>query len=131
MLKEVIPYQDEENTWWLKLVYEYDNSKGLHKCIFPKVFLPIEQFEAPSELTEINNSNEPWFTQSAPRSYLPLQGRFNLHAASIEDPRTGEKLDAAISYDILVKPKIRKMTLKEIEDKLGCKIELVNEEDLW
>lgn len=129
MLKEVIPYQDKGNEWWLKLVYEYDDDKGLHKRIFPKVSLPVEQFETPSVSTELNDVNEPWFVQSAPRSYLPSQGKFNLYTASVEDPRTGEKLDAAIAYDILIKPKVHKMTLKEIEKTLGYKVELVSGED--
>lgn len=128
MLKEVKPYQDSGGVWCLKLVYEYDDDKGLHKRIFPKVFLPIEQFETPSVSTELSDANEPWFVQSPPRSYLPSQGKFNLYKASVEDPRTGEKLDAAIAYDILIKPKVHKMTLKEIEEKLGYKVELVSEE---
>ena len=129
MLKEIIPYQDKGIEWWLKLVYEYDDDKGLHTVIFPKVSLPIEQFETPLVSTELSAANEPWFIQSAPRSYLPLQGGFNLYKASVEDPRTGEKLDAAIAYDILIKPKIHKMTLKEIEKKLGYKVEIVSGED--
>ena len=64
-----------------------------------------------------------------PADYKIIQdGDFCLFEAPTEDPRNGEKLEGGLYYDILVKPKVHKMTLKEVEEKLGYKVEIVSGE---
>lgn len=40
-LDTAFAYQDKSGNWYMKLTYAYEDEKGLHKVIFPKVEFPF------------------------------------------------------------------------------------------
>ena len=126
MLDMVYVYQDHDKRWYLSLVYAYDDDKGRHKVIFPKVNLPVDQCSLPNIVIE-KTDYVPGFRNRTDLK-IATNGDFELFKAPTEDPRNGEKLEGGVYYDILVEPKVHKMTLKEVEEKLGYKVEIVSGE---
>ena len=126
-LTRVWPYQDVDNEWFLELTYDYDADDGEHTLIIPKARLPIA------------NTRLPIFT-SVPNGICGFYGEdvvtidtigysscsdTRIFSGVVTDPRNEEQLNACMYADILVKPKVREMTLEEIEKKLGYKVKVV------
>lgn len=110
-------YSEDSNSWYLKLEYEYIDSLGKHSLIFPKVFFPLPQYGNPS----IND----WFSRRGPT--IDVVDTPYLCKDDVKDPRNGKAYNGVYFVDILTEPVAKKMTLSEIEKKLGYKIELVSE----
>lgn len=116
-LKNVYAYKSKkDNRWYLKLVYSYEDDRGLHEVTYPKVefsftesYLPIIDFKPDPHIETLEASR--------------------LFEDAVIDPRDGKKYTSTV-VDILVKPKTHKMTIEEIEKKLGYKVAIVsNKED--
>lgn len=121
-LKHVSAYLSEaENMWCLALQYEYSDNDGLHQVNFPKVELPIPQNNIPIMKSTC--------ASDLPEYYIKTYGATPLHEGEVKDPRTGDIYNHVYMADILVEPKTRKMTLAEIEKKLGYRIEIVDEKE--
>lgn len=108
----------EDNNWYMSLVYEYDGTDGLHQVTYPKVELPFTQNSIPKP---IEISFEP--------AFLMCKMNASLYDSDVKDPRNGEIYNHVVMTDILVEPKRHKLTLAEIEDRLGYKIEIVDKKD--
>lgn len=121
-LKHVSAYLSEmENMWCLALQYEYSDNDGLHQVNFPKVELPISQNNIPIMKSTCASDH--------PECYIETYGTTQLHEGEVKDPRNGQIYNHVYMTDILVEPKVKKMTLAEIEKKLGYKIAIVNEKE--
>ena len=40
-LIDCIPYKTSNDCWYMRLIYGYEDEKGKHEVVFPKVKLPI------------------------------------------------------------------------------------------
>ena len=121
-LKHVSAYLSaKENTWFLALQYEYSDNNGLHQVYFPKVELPISQNIIPIVHNTIKSD--------LPPHYIETFSVTSVDEGEVKDPRDGQIYNHVYMADILVEPKVKKMTLAEIEKKLGYKIEIVSKKE--
>ena len=117
-LKTAELYKDRVNDieqYLLRLVYECENNYGRYEVEIPRIDLGIPTDHLPDTIFEAQS-----------------QGTLCYPMAFIKFPN-GNKFDAImdkhrhILYQKTLEEYPQKMTLKEIEKKLGCKIELVSE----
>ena len=40
-LIDCIPYKASDSNWYMRLIYGYEDEKGKHEVVFPKVKLPV------------------------------------------------------------------------------------------
>ena len=45
-LSNIIPFK-EDDRWYLKLIYKYEDKKGKHTVVIPKAAIPFEQLNLP------------------------------------------------------------------------------------
>ena len=106
----------QDGSRYLKLVYEYEDSHGVHELTIPQVEFP---FGNCLNLIYIHENN-------------PALQRLSIHLCT-EGDVTNVYLHDTKSYDGLVyytdkiiKRKPKKMTIEEIERELGYKVEIVS-----
>ena len=126
------PFTDEDefgnNRAYLYLKYEYKDDNGnTHNRIYPKVELPICDVKLP----EVNHEDVTScaYIQKC-RFYIPLLEGLTLHETNIVTDDEKEKtivLKNVNMVDVITKRAVKKMTLSEIEEKLGYKVEIVSE----
>ena len=106
----------QDGSRYLKLVYEYEDGYGIHELTIPQVEFP---FDNRLDLTYICENN-PKLQRLAIR--LCTVGDFaNVY---LYDTKSH---DGLVYYvDKIIKRKPKKMTIDEIEQKLGYKIEIVS-----
>lgn len=120
-LVEIVPFQDENNQWFLKLVYEYEDERGKFKRIFPKVLVPFPAFPTPlyRDICTGDISLEP---------YICCFERVPLYQATCDLAMERGITTEDVVFDISIEEATREMTMSEIEKQLGYKIKLVNKE---
>ena len=106
----------QDGSRYLKLVYEYEDSYGIHELTIPQVEFP---FGNRLNLIYIHENN-------------PALQRLSIRLCTVGD-LTNVYLHDSKSYDGLVyytdkiiKHKPKKMTIEEIERELGYKVEIVS-----
>lgn len=130
-LKSVRVYKDKtynsNHEFFLELTYEVENDKGVYEYIVPKVDLCINKSYFPR--LEINSNLYPFheakdYIQFDDDVTMPLMKK----TITIKDLK-GNDVECKNTYYVVrtIKEKTHKMTLSEIEKKLGYKIELVSE----
>lgn len=106
----------QDNTRYLKLVYEYEDSYGIHELTIPQVEFP---FGNRLGLTYICENN-------------PELQRLSIHLCTEGDVanvylHNSKSYDGLVYYtDKIIKRKPKKMTIEEIERELGYKVEIVS-----
>lgn len=106
----------QDDTRYLKLVYEYEDSYGIHELTIPQVEFP---FGNRLNLKHVYEAN-------------PALRRYSIRLCTEGDVANvflhNTKTDDGFMYytDKIVKYKPKKMTIEEIEQKLGYKIEIVS-----
>jgi hypothetical protein len=113
-LKKVIPFE-ENGHWYMRLDYEYEDESGKHLHILPKVSFP-------HTLENIPIIRNCFF---APIWDIAVSEYLQCSKGCVKIGNTGEEFLSEF-VDILVEPKIHKMTKEEIEEKLGYQIEIVS-----
>ena len=125
--------RDEFDNLFMRLVYSYEDEKGVHKVIFPKVDFPFPTFSIPVPSNEalsdfhycstgVNISYNPcMFISPLPITKLQKATDRLAKARGIDTPN--------YAFDIVTEPAIHEMTLDEIEEKLGYKVKIVNKEN--
>lgn len=113
-LKKVIPFE-ENGHWYMRLDYEYEDESGKHLHILPKVSFP-------HTLENIPIIRNCFF---APIWDIAVSEYLQCSKGCVKIENTGEEFLSEF-VDILVEPKIHKMTKEEIEEKLGYQIEIVS-----
>ena len=120
------------NNWFMRLVYSYEDEKGVHKVIFPKVEFPFPAFSIPvpnnEALSDLHYSgtgvkisyNPCMFISPLPITTLQKDTDRLAKSRGIDTPN--------YTFDIVTEPAIHEMTLDEIEEKLGYKVKIVNKE---
>ncbi len=126
-LKKVRAYKNTSGMWFLKLVYEYtDNAGNLRHRIYPKLLLPLAQLGLPEE----HFDDVRYTTGETIRPYLKCDSRAMLYQCTCDEAIKRNVSDSSYAFDIIIEEaQPKKMTMKEIEERLGCKIEIVSEEN--
>lgn len=106
----------QDNTRYLRLVYEYEDERGLHELTIPQVEFPFGNRLGLKHIYE----NNPAFRRLSIR--LCTEGDFA--TVYLYDTKSYDGL--AYYVDKIIKYKPKKMTIEEIEQKLGYKIEIVS-----
>lgn len=106
----------QDDTRYLKLVYEYEDSYGIHELTLPQVEFPFG-----------NRLNLKYIYEANPalrRVSIRLCTEGDVANVFLYDTKTD---DGFMYYtDKIIKYKPKKMTIEEIEQKLGYKIEIVS-----
>ena len=105
-------YQDEDNKFYMKLVYTYTDELGKHELTFPKVELPF------------NNIKIPDLSAGDPFLYENLRIRSNKEMRLLEGSVYWSK-ESHCFFDRITEPKVHRMTREQIEKELGYKVEIV------
>lgn len=118
MLKKANIFR-EGDEWFMHLEYEYEDNRGKHLVILPKVDFPFS-LEDPN-IEFCNCMDTLGLEESA---FIEISESLNLHKGNVTDPLTNKTINAFYT-DIIVEPKIHDLTLDEIEKKLGYKVRIV------
>lgn len=112
-------YIDTYGTLCLKLIYEYEDKKGVHELIFPCVELP---YEISHKIPAFINFND----ASISGNCMKFE---NVCHLSIRrgDVTTDEHYYKDVFFvDYLKVPKVYEMTLEEIEKELGYAVKIIS-----
>lgn len=116
------PYQTSTGDWHLELTYAYEDKKGEHRVIFPDVQCPFPTQAVP-------------FTDTAPRSCgfcgfsIPGLEHIPLNKGSCRLAQESGNTEPAYAFDIITNYFTRDMTIEEIEQELGYKVNIVSKEE--
>lgn len=118
---------EEDNHLYLKLVYEYEDERGVHELIIPKIDLEIRT----DQLPVITDKHE--FTlYSSIMNYEIKRGsdNFRLLRDDVIVRKNGNRFIYPNTAYVVntIKENPHEMTIAEIEKKLGYKVKLVSEE---
>lgn len=106
----------QDDTRYLKLVYEYEDSYGIHELTIPQVEFP---FGNRLNLKHVYEANP-----ALRRYFIRLCTEGDVANVFLHNTKTD---DGFMYYtDKIVKYKPKKMTIEEIEQKLGYKVEIVS-----
>ncbi len=100
---------------FLKLVYVAENEYGVFEITIPKVLLDISTKHVPKIISRSSSG------------YICLPSENMLYTDKMEYLLGGDK-DNSVCKIKKVEDKIHEMTISEIENKLGYKIKIVNDE---
>ena len=106
----------QDGSRYLKLVYEYEDSYGIHELTIPQVEFP---FGNRLNLIYIHEDN-------------PALQRLSIRLCTEGDVanvylHNSKSYDGLVYYtDKIIKRKPKKMTIEEIEQKLGYKVEIIS-----
>ena len=121
------------NNWFMRLVYSYEDEKGVHKVIFPKVEFPFPALSIPVPSNEAL-SDRHYFGTGVKISYNPCMFISPLPITKLQKDTDRLAKSRGIdtpdyAFDIVTEPAVHEMTLDEIEKKLGYKVKIVNKEN--
>lgn len=108
-IKEVKVYKGDKNNWFLNVIIKHEDDKGIYETEIPQV----ELFNG-NPTVSIDKK-----TDYLRRSYVELRINGNTFDCI-------EQKDGTVFYSKCIKEKKKKMTVEEIENKLGYKIEIVS-----
>ena len=106
--------------WFMHLEYEYEDNRGKHLVILPKVDFPYSLWYTPN-VDFCNCMVTFGFEASAS---INISESLNLHEGNVTNPLNNETINAFYT-DIIVELKIHDLTINEIEKKLGYKVRIV------
>lgn len=109
---------------FLKLIYDYEDTEGLHRIIFPKVSTTIATSYIPIISSEPGFASEPilFFKQTG---YPVTDNKFPILKADVHE----FDIDNVYFVDKLIKPNTKEMTIEDIEKELGYKVKIVNKKE--
>lgn len=122
-LTSIVPFK-EDDRWYFKLVYKYEDKKGKHMVVIPKALVPFAQEYVP----RINYPAPFYEKRVYGYPYINCSDSMFLHE-SVCDLATERGLKTpACCFDIITEYAPREMTLDEIEKELGYKVKIINKE---
>ena len=121
------------DNWFMRLVYSYEDEKGVHKVIFPKVDFPFPTLSIPVPNNEALPDHH-YFGTGVKISYDPCMFISPLPITKLQKDTDRLAKSRGIdtpnyAFDIVTEPAVHEMTLDEIEEKLGYKVKIVNKEN--
>lgn len=105
---------------FLKLIYDYEDTKGLHRVVFPKVSTTFTTSYIPII------SNEATFTSEPIMFFKQTGNEFPILKATVKEFDID---DNVYFVDKLIKPTTKEMTIEDIEKELGYKVKIVNKKE--
>lgn len=124
-LTNIVPFK-EDNRWYFKLVYKYEDKKGKHTVVIPKALVPFAQEYIP----RINYLG-PFCEKSVHDfPYINCRDSMLLHESVCDLAIERGLKTPACCFDIITEYAPREMTLDEIEKELGYKVKIINKEKL-
>lgn len=107
---------------YLSVTYDYKNSTGTHRVTIPKIYIPLENgFNI--------DSSEIYYGIDGYSQTIVLRERYLLVCRSeCTDSRGVKHENVCMIDEIIESAKPKKMTVADIEKRLGYKIEIVSEE---
>ena len=116
-LTSITPFK-EDDRWYLKLIYKYEDKVGKHTVVIPKAEVPFVQTSVPYPNSQF----------ALERPYIDCGDSMPLYEAvcALASERGAE--EPACYFDIITEYASREMTLDEIEKELGYKVKIINKE---
>lgn len=121
------------DNWFMRLIYSYEDEKGVHKVIFPKVDFPFLTLSIP---VPCNGNLPPWdycgTRASISNNPNMLITPFPITKLQKDTDRLAKSRGVdtpEYAFDIVTEPAVHEMTLDEIEEKLGYKVKIMNKEN--
>lgn len=121
------------DNWFMRLIYSYEDEKGVHKVIFPKVDFPFPTLSIP---VPCNGNLPPWDYCGTSASISNNPNMFITPFPITKLQKDTDRLAKSrgvdtpeYAFDIVTEPAVHEMTLSEIEEKLGYKVKIVNKEN--
>ena len=121
-LSDIIPFK-EDDCWYLKLVYEYEDKKGKHTVVIPKAAIPFSQRRFPSISTTF-----PRWGRLLGETYINCNDSMLLHESTCNLASERGIKEPGYCFDIITEYASREMTIDEIEKELGYKVKIINKE---
>ena len=120
-LYNITPFKEDE-CWYLKLIYKYEDKDGKHTVVIPKTSIPFSQLYLP-----VIRSSPSYNEYLLERPYIDCMNSMMLLYKSTCDlaSERGVK-EPAYYFDIITEYATKEMTLDEIEKELGYKVKIVS-----
>ena len=119
-LSNIIPFV-ENDRWYLKLVYKYEDEKGKHTVVIPKVSLPFDQDYVPNIV-----SVQSYYGVICERPHIELVREMAVYSGTCGIASEHGLKDPSYYFDVITEPAYKEMTLDEIEKKLGYKVKIID-----
>lgn len=124
-LVDATTYKDENGTWYVELLYEYEDESGIHRRYYPKVEFPFFCGKLPPEEFSSDRFGRCELTIGL------LTKEVAVFRGNFYNPMSGQIMPDVCVIDNLVKlaDPVHEMTIKEIEKELGYKIKIIDKEN--
>lgn len=119
-LTSITPFK-EDDCWYLKLIYKYEDENGKHTVVIPKTSIPFNQRYLPV-IKSSPSYNEYLF--ECP--YIDCSDSMMLYKSTCDLASERGVKEPACYFDIVTEYATKEMTLDEIEKELGYKVKIVN-----
>lgn len=119
-LKDIDLIKNEDGRYYLDVTYQYENDFGIYELNMPRVALPFTDSRIPNIIP-----STPYAFGDCDMTIEDLECVLPLSRFKFED------YEGCVGHYCIktIKEKPKKMTLSEIEKKLGYKIELVSQKE--
>lgn len=124
-LTSIISFK-ENDRWYLKLIYTYEDKKGKHTVVIPKAAVPFAQGCVPYVNNRTSYFPNSQFALDHP--YITCNDSMPLYEAVCGLASERGAKTPACYFDIITEYATREMTLDEIEKELGYKVKIINKE---
>lgn len=127
-LYNIIPFK-EDDRWYLKLIYKYEDKKGKHTVVIPKAAIPFEQLNLPiiKTLYPSYSSYNKCFLDPP---YIDCNYSMELYDSFCDLAIERGVKEPACYFDIITEYATKEMTIEEIEKELGYKVKIISKEKL-
>lgn len=126
-LIDCIPYKASDGSWYMRLIYGYEDEKGKHEVVFPKVKLPIPTEYIPIPASRDFGSCFGLFHGGG--SYISGLDEIPVYEDTWHGAVVRGVKEAAYAFDIITDPAVQELTVEEIEKRLGYKVKIVGKEN--
>ena len=120
------PYQTSTGDWHLELTYAYEDKKGEHRVIFPDVQCPFPTQAIP--FPDTTPHAVVIYIRSCGLS-IPVLEHIPLNKGTCQLTQERGITESAYAFDIITNYFTRDMTIEEIEQELGYKVNIVSKEE--
>ena len=124
-LTGITPFK-ENDCWYLKLIYKYEDKVGKHTVVIPKAAVPFTQGCVPYVHSQIPYFPNSQFALDHP--YINCNDSMTLYESICGLASERGAKTPACYFDIITEYASREMTLDEIEKELGYKVKIINKE---
>jgi hypothetical protein len=119
-LYSITPFK-EDDCWYLKLIYKYEDKNGKHTVVIPKTSIPFSQRYLPV-IRSLPSYNE--YLLEPP--YIVCRDSMMLYKSTCDLASERGVKEPAYYFNIITEYATKEMTLDEIEKELGYKVKIIN-----